>query len=232
MSKFSVLLAGLALNLFFCVSASADWQGTMSISSSAREGKTTQGHIFGKPGISRADLSMGQHETSSIVDYRSGKVIVLMHAQKALMETKLDPAQHGISCTSSDLLGCFKNLGYHKTGSESVNGHSCDTYEADLTPKATGKKIHQKIWYPTDLKEVPFLRTVSTHDDGKTTSVNITDVKVGPVAASQFEAPSDYKKMAAPDLSGLAEAMKARHGAPHGGMTPDAAEAMKKALMH
>ncbi len=63
---------------------------------------------------------------------------------------------------------------------------------------------------------MPFLRTQSSNDSGVTSSLNLTNVKIGPQPDSLFVAPADYKPMQSP----TAGAPGAHPGGAPGGLNP------------
>jgi hypothetical protein len=175
--------------LFVSLSARADWRGKMTITSSG-SAKPVSGKVSGKGDLLRFDLEIRGHQVSSIMNYKSEHVTILLHAQKLSVPALFDPVRFGVVCPPERLEACLASRGFKVTGSEKVNGHPCAVYEGDLP--LDGHAAHQKLWHPQDLKEVPFIRA-STDTGQRTTTVNVVDVHVGALADSHFLAPESYK---------------------------------------
>jgi hypothetical protein len=87
-----------------------------------------------------------------------------------------------------------------KTGSETLDGHSCTKYDVVFYKKEKPEeKFKGRIWEATDLgglvirheMEVP----AGQHMGGGTMVVEMKDVKVGAATADMFTVPADYRKV-------------------------------------
>jgi hypothetical protein len=170
--------------------ARADWQGKMTMTATGAAAPVT-GKISAKGELMRVDMDVHGQATSAIVDYKVQRVTMLLHARKFVMQTALDPARFG-ACSAHDIDGCLAKRGFKATGAESVNGHPCKIYEADNA--INGKPAHQKLWRPTDLKEVPFVKC-STTSGAHVTTLDVNEIADATLADSAFQAPSDYKAL-------------------------------------
>ena len=178
--------------------AHADWQGEMQIKMDKNPTKMA-GKAYGKDGALRVDMDVEQGgKVSMISDYPHHKVYTLMHAQKMYATGDMNGMGAKMpSCSTKDIEGCLEKNGYKKTGSDSANGHPCDVYEKD--DKISGVKNHQKLWRPTDLKEVPFVRTESKSASDTLSTFDILNVKiVSALSSSLFSPPADYHVLQMP----------------------------------
>ncbi|NMO15557.1 hypothetical protein HPC49_30535 [Pyxidicoccus fallax] len=245
-------LSGLAAaTLLMATPALADWQADATTKFTPPAGQKAPpemtGKIYGRKGVLRMDSQTPGPDgkplqVSFIFNYEKRTGTTVMHTQKMVMERSLDdlPVKLPGSCTgkTQDFDACFKEQGYKKVGNEKVNGHSAVVYEG-MTPDIHGRPSRQKVWRPTDLAEVPYIRAQTFGAGGDVTEVNLTNIQTGPVPDSRFTVPADYQKLAAPapgampgglkpeDLKGktpeqIQELLRQRlgQGAPEGGKTP------------
>lgn len=196
-------LAGLSLFLF-PASALADWQGKMRINGTG-ENPAPVGEVYSRGADVRMDVTVRGQKTSTYVTAgpsgKDVKVVVLVHAAKLKIEEKFDPSKHGVVCAPTDAVGCLASQGFKKTGTDKVLGHPCDVYE--MTRKQGGKSIRQKVWHPTDLKDVTHLKT-EVHDGKRVVGTEVIELKPGSLPSSLFAVPSGYHAMPA----GISNMMK------------------------
>jgi len=204
-------LSGLAAAALLGASpALADWSADATTKVSPQPGQKPppdiKGKVFGRKGMLRMDTQLpGQPGTtpgmSVLFDFERRTGTTLMHAQKVASVRSLDelPMKLPLSCTgkAQDYDACFLEQGYKKTGTEKVNGHPSAVYEGTV-PGMDGKPVRQKMWRPTDLAEVPYVRAQTFNPDGHVTEINLTHVQQGKQPDSLFAIPPDYRKMAAP----------------------------------
>lgn len=76
-------------------------------------------------------------------------------------------------------------------GKDTVDGHPCVKNKVVVTDNE-GKTHESTVWNATDLKNFPV--KVETVEAGNTVTMLFKDVKLSKPEASEFEAPSDYKK--------------------------------------
>jgi uncharacterized protein DUF4412 len=178
----------------------ADWKGTINIQGAGND-KVTSGMIFAQRGKVRFEMNAQGHPMIVITDVKGQSASMLMPAQKMAMEMPAALADKKmISCSVDDIEGCLKTKGFKKTGDDTVDGHPCAVYEADSAAGET--KAHQKLWRPTDMKEVFMIKSVSVAENREVT-MTIKDIKFGKLETSLFTVPADYKKMQMPDLGAL-----------------------------
>lgn len=179
----------------------ADWKGTLDVQGAGGKGKDQQGKIFAQGGKIRFEMNAQGHEMIVITDIKGKSAAMLMPAQKIAMEMPVGKADKDmVTCSTDDIEGCLKTKGFKKTGSDTVDGHPCAVYEADQDHN--GVKSHQKLWRPTDMKEVFMIKSVS-HVESRDITTTIKDIKFDKLAASLFTVPADYKKMQMPDMSAM-----------------------------
>jgi hypothetical protein len=169
----------------------------------AQEMKTK---MYGRAGVLRVDMEQSGGPAggakSMIMDFEKRTGTMLLHAQKVAAQQSLDamPMTTPGSCKGKveNIDTCLKEQGYKKVGSEKVNGHPTTVYEGTV-PGASGTPQRQKIWRPTDLPEVLYVRTqLFNAQDQLTMEINVSNIRVGPQPDSRFAIPSDYRKMDTP----------------------------------
>lgn len=199
MKSVALMLAVLAGVTLEARDARADWEGKMKWALPKGQGPTEiNGTVRAKAPKMRIDIEMAGMPISLVLDSEKKKFVSLLHAQKMIKEMSFSEVEkHAPVCLDPrDVEGCLKKQGFKKTGAEKMNGHPADIYS--LTRNGGGMV---KVWRPTDLKEVPSVRTITTDRAGKTTEINILDIKTTAQAKSHFEVPSDYR--AVPDFKSL-----------------------------
>lgn len=139
--------------------------------------------------------SGGNQQTISIVDLAARKMFMLMPANKVYMEMPLDTNTAAWAVDEKSRGDYFE---MKHVGTETVNGYVCDKYV--LTPKKPGLEkstawIAKKLGY--------LIKSV-----GENYSMELTNIKEGPQAASLFTVPKGYQKM--PGMGGLPGAMAPR----------------------
>ncbi|MBI3542289.1 MAG: DUF4412 domain-containing protein [Deltaproteobacteria bacterium] len=220
------------ISTFACAGlARADWQGDIQMKAPRAGAPEMSGKAFGKLGAMRMDMESPQGKMSAITDWKARKVWMLMHARKMVMEHGMDRAGVDLPhCTSDDIDTCLTREGFKKTGSETVNGHPCAIYEADR--ETEGRKSHHKLWRPTDLKEVPFVRAAHSGGNGETGQVDLLNAKVvAALDASLFTPPADYKPMSMPTGMGAPGGGAPVGGPGAGGMTPEQAMKLRDEML-
>jgi hypothetical protein len=183
-------LATVSLAVLFCVAsiqARADWQGKMTMKFKMAPAPVV-GKVSAKGDLMRVDVDTSTQSVSALIDFKTQRVTMLMHQNKAIMQTGIDLARFG-ACSSREVDDCLAKRGFKATGNETVNGHPCKIYESD-TPFG-GKQTHQKFWRPTDLNEVAFVRT-TTASALENTEIDVTDIQTVSLPDSTFQAPGDY----------------------------------------
>jgi hypothetical protein len=203
-------LSGLAAaTLLAATPAFADWSAdaTTKITPAAGQQAPPEvtGKVYGRKGLLRMDSlapgMSGAVQVSNLFDFQKRTGTTLMHGQKLAMERNLDdlPVKLPGSCTGKqqDFDACFLEQGYKKVGTETVNGHPTVVYEG-TPPAMDGTPTRQKVWRPTDLADVPYVRAQTFSSTGQVTEINLTHIQQGPQPDSRFTVPADYRKMPAP----------------------------------
>jgi hypothetical protein len=202
MSKKSIALLSM-----FLVSASsvamADWSGRIEVhgteSPGGKEGPMP-GKIFAKGAKLRVEVKAHGQDAVIVADIKGGKASMLMPAQKIAMDLPASMSDKKlVSCPTGNIIGCLKSKGYKKTGGEKVDGHYCEIWEGDEL--YSNSKTHQKIWHPTDLKEVFMLKSVTRTEKGGEVLTLVKDIKIAALDDSLFKVPGDFHKMKLPDFS-------------------------------
>ncbi|WP_163864206.1 LolA family protein [Myxococcus eversor] len=220
MSSFSVrhrLSGVLATTLLLSTPALADWVGDLRVKSAPLAGQKgaapeTKGKMFGRPGMLRMDLAPAEVPggMSIIFDWEKRTGTTLFHAKKAATSRSLDDMSVKIPGTcvgkTQDFDACFKEQGFKKVGTEKVNGHPTVVYEG-VPPGAEGSIQRQKVWRPTDLPEVAYVRSQTFGKDGKVQAdIEVTNIQMGAQAAALFAVPPGYEELdatsAAPPIMG------------------------------
>lgn len=141
------------------------------------EGKTVNGKMAVSGKSTRMEMTAEGQEMVMIVKQEARTVTMLMPAMKMMMTM---PFQPQMADPTRDDKATWKKL-----GSEAVEGTPCDKYEV-----SNGKDT-SLVW--VDAKQMPVKMADKT---GKNT-ITYKNVKVGPVAAAQFEVPAGYQSMGA-----------------------------------
>ncbi|NTX02922.1 hypothetical protein HUA74_08055 [Myxococcus sp. CA051A] len=220
MSSFSVrhTLSGvLAATLLLSTPALADWVGDLRVKSAPLPGQKgappeTKGKMYGRPGMMRMDLAPAEVPggMSIIFDWDKRTGTTLFHSRKAATSRSLDDMSVKIPGTcvgkDQDFDACFKEQGFKKVGTEKVNGHPTVVYEG-VPPGAEGSIQRQKVWRPTDLPEVAYVRSQTFDKQGKVQAdIDVTNIQMGAQPASLFAVPAGYQELdaasAAPPIMG------------------------------
>lgn len=202
MTYFQRVLSGVAAGALLVASpAFADWEADLQFKPPASERgglKEMKGTAHGRKGAMRMDMQTPQGPMSMLVDYQKRTATNLLHNQKMAMQVDLTRSGADVpQCGDKDVDGCLAAGGYKSTGTEKVNGHPCTVYEKTRTGHRGPE--HVKLWRPTDLAEVPFVRSQSTDASGKPLGqVDLTNVKIASQPASLFTVPAGYQQMQAP----------------------------------
>lgn len=202
MPNFLRALSGLSVaSLLIASPALADWGADLQFKPRAGamgpgQARELQGKAYGRQSQMRMDLDSPRGPMSMLVNWEKHQTTLLLHSQKLAMQRDTGQDSDIPSCGTKDIDACLTSQGFKKSGSETINGHPCSVYEKDVA-SANGT-LHTKVWRPTDLKEVPFVRSQSSDASGVTNLLNLTNVKVGPQPDSLFVAPTDYRTMQAP----------------------------------
>ncbi|QSQ22420.1 hypothetical protein JY651_46130 [Pyxidicoccus parkwayensis] len=215
-------LSGLAVAvLLVAAPALADWSADATTKALPQPGQKAppemKGRVYGRKGMLRMDSQVPAPQggkspdlsMSVLFDFEKRTGTTLMHAQKLASVRNLDelPVKLPGSCMgkTQDYDACLVEQGYKKTGTEKVNGHPTNVYEGSV-PGMDGKVTHQKVWRPTDLPEVPYVRAQSLTDRGQM-EINLTNIQEGKQPDALFTVPADYRKVdgaaAAPPMGGL-----------------------------
>jgi hypothetical protein len=188
--------------LLFATPALADWEADLQLKPRAGSmgpgaPQEMQGKAHGRQAAVRMDVESPRGPMSVLIDWDKHQVTMLMHSMKMMMQRDSAQDSEFPSCSAKDTDACLVSQGFKKTGTETANGHPCAVYEK-TTAGGKAPPAHIKLWRPTDLKEVPFVRSQSSNDSGVTGSLDLTNVKIAPQPASLFVAPADYKSMQMP----------------------------------
>ncbi|WP_342376794.1 hypothetical protein NVS55_36250 [Myxococcus stipitatus] len=195
----------LAASLLVSMPALADWVGELRVKSAPVPGQKapseTKGKMYGRTGMLRMDLSPAEVPggMSIIFDWQKRTGTTLFHQKKAATVRSLDelPVKIPGECsgTGQDFDACFTAQGYKKTGSAKVNGHPTDIYEG-VPPGAEGSIQKQKVWRPTDLPEVAYVRSHTYDMAGKLQSeIDVLNIQTGAQPATVFTVPADYDEL-------------------------------------
>lgn len=187
-------LAVFATTIFLSPAALAQAQFSADMTIHNARGEDVKGKLYFGGKKMRTDMEMRGHSMSNITDLEAKKGYTVMHEQKMYMEHDLNrpmgpmgrgPRMPDIKqydgtnpCANQEGVTC------KKTGTETVNGRTCDVWEFDK-----GGKKQSMTWIDQKL-HVP-VKTVN--DDG--TTFELSNIKEGPQPASEFEIPSGYQKM-------------------------------------
>lgn len=197
------VLFGLSAGALLCATpALADWEADLQLKPQAGSmgpgaPQEMHGKAHGRQGALRMDVESPRGPLSVLIDWDKHQLTMLMHPMKMMMQRDTAQSSDFPTCGSKDTDACLVGQGFKKTGSETANGHPCAIYEKDTAGGKNGP-VHTKIWRPTDLKEVPFVRNQASNASGVVSSLDLTNVKIGPQAGSLFVAPADYKTMQVP----------------------------------
>jgi hypothetical protein len=195
-------LATLALfSLCSALPARADWTGTYKLHNEPPgRGRDAdqQGNISAHGTKLRIDAEGPMGKMAMVTDFKAHKGLMIMDARHAFMTVDQDKAQgHGpfasIHCDSEESAACLAQVGFTKSGVETVNGKKSDRWEHDFT-NAQGAKVHETLWVPQGVKGFAVVKEVSKSAD-KTTTFDVLDFKEGSVPAEQFEVPAGYTDM-------------------------------------
>ncbi|MCP3059227.1 hypothetical protein LXT21_10625 [Myxococcus sp. K38C18041901] len=198
----------LAATLLVSAPALADWVGDLRVKSAPAPGQKaapeTKGKMYGRTGMLRMDLSPVEVPggMSILFNWEKRTGSTLFHDRKAATTRNLDDMSVKIpgACSgkNQDFDACFKEQGFKKVGTQKVNGHPTVIYEG-VPPGAEGAVERQKVWRPTDLPEVAYVRSQTFDTKGKLQAeIDVTNIKVGEQPASLFVIPADYEELDAP----------------------------------
>ncbi len=129
----------------------------------------------------------------TITEVGSGKVIMMSTAGKTFLE---QVAQDEVPSIDDPGVVVEKK----KTGTETLDGHACVTYDIVLYKKDNPEeKYRGRVWEAIDLgglvirneMEVPEAKQAG----GGTMVFSLKDVKIGAATPAMFEVPSDYRRV-------------------------------------
>ena len=201
----------LASLLFSFGAAHAGWEGELRNSGKGipREMQGRRVEIQGHRMRMETEVN-GMGRSVFIVDWKTGKSMTVLDANKMVLEMDLRSAAQtaGLSVPYCDAtLGvekCLKEQGFVKVGSEDVNGQACDIYENK------GSDGTLKIWRPKNLGDLPAVRTVKLSASGKEEfRSDLLNVQPKNYDSKRFEVPSSYLKQ---DMTAMMGAMMKMQG--------------------
>ncbi|MBC7693212.1 MAG: hypothetical protein H7222_15715 [Methylotenera sp.] len=188
--RFILLFGALLLFVVSTRPVQADWEGSITTDAS---GSQMSGQIHMKKDLIRADFKTPT-ALSVIMNLTTAKAWVLLHMPHLALANDFSRYKNQVPmCSAADVDGCLKQHGFTQKGKETYEGHLCIVYEGHLDRK--NPKTLTKLWRPTDLKEVPSLKTLVRTVDNKGSSTYIRDVKVGAQDAKLFAVPADYREI-------------------------------------
>ena len=186
-----------ALGVSLC--AQADWQGKLHTTMEpSRPGMPPEndGEIHAKKGKVRIDQAMGGIGNGYMIyDFKTRKLDMVVPDKKAYVE--IDAPQPGsqhempVGCVTGSVQQCLESQDFKKTGTETVEGRACNVWERDRT--AGSGELRQKIWVPTDAKELVFVKQIVQGPQFTRTTV-VKDLKSAPQDDALFEVPKGYAK--------------------------------------
>lgn len=179
------LLSVIALLLCALPAAAAEFSADMLISAG---GQQMTSKLFTKGDMQRAEINTPGGKMINIINFKTGKMISLMPAQKMYME------HGGMDDAALKQIKEFRAgktpANAKKIGSEKIAGYSTEVYQVD-DPK-TGKT---KLWYSPELKYP--LKSEGQGPMGKHSMV-LSKIKEGGVSDSLFKIPAGYTKFQMP----------------------------------
>lgn len=179
------LLLVIALLLCALPAAAAEFSADMLINAG---GQQMTSKLFTKGDMQRAEINTPGGKMINIINFKTGKMISLMPAQKMYME------HGGMDDATLKQIKEFRAgktpANAKKIGSEKIAGYSTEVYQVD-DPK-TGKT---KMWYSPKLKYP--LKSEGQGPMGKH-SMTLANIKEGGVSDSLFKIPAGYTKFQMP----------------------------------
>jgi hypothetical protein len=163
---------------------SADMTSTLS-----HTGVKSTGKIYSSPPKLRIDTSAGGRESVMIIDASTKTSYMLMPQQHAYMELHADQSgaekERPLNSPPSydPKHPCPADATCKKTGTDTVAGRACDSWEMTSSRGTTKTCIDQKLFYS--------LRTVFSSGG----VVELSNVKEGKPDASLFVIPAGYRKI-------------------------------------
>jgi hypothetical protein len=136
-----------------------------------------------------------------ILDTDAGRMTIVMAERQMYMDRPADPSMMGIFQA--------RNGGFRKTGTDTVAGLSCTTYDATFNER-NGQVC---------LTDDGVLLRAHSIDPGHDSTLEATKVTYGDQAASLFETPAGYQKFEIPKMpGGMPPGMGAPQMGPRGGV--------------
>ncbi len=151
--------------------------------------KDSGGTYTGKIYATKDKIRMDIADSSVIARFDNKVVYVLIPQIKQYMEQALDKVEHPFA-GSGALPGETKR---EAAGSESVAGRKADKYKVTVTKDGKDEVVLQ--WLDAELK-VP----IKTAAEDASWSLEYSNVKVGDQPKDLFELPTDYSKLALPNM--------------------------------
>jgi len=148
-------------------------------------GGTYSGKIYATKDKIRMDIA----DSSVIARFDNKVVYVLIPQIKQYLEQGLDKVEHPFA-GSGQLPGETKR---EAMGSESVSGRKADKYKVTVTKEGKDEIVLQ--WLDAELK-VP----IKTAAEDASWSLEYSNVKIGDQPKDLFELPTDYSKLAMPNM--------------------------------
>lgn len=141
-------------------------------------GGSMNGRIF----MTKGKMRMETPQSVTITRMDKKIIWVLMPTQKMYMEQAVNPDK--TKGLSKKVEG---EIDRQKIGKENVNGYAADKYKITYTNKGNKESIFQ--WVSPDI-DMP----VKTSDIAGKWSMELKNIKIGPVPGSLFEVPKGYSK--------------------------------------
>ncbi len=188
--KLAGILPIVCLTTFFALSAGADWEATVTSTSSKGEFPKFTGKFFSKRDHFRLDTETPM-DMSIFVQSDSKKVYAGIHSFKVKLSSKADRFAGQLpACLSKDFDACVKELKLKKTGTEKIAAHECEIFEG--APKISGmKKI--RLWHWKGEAEPIFAQSILTKKNGAEVRTVFSGIEKKTHPDSFYEMPKGYK---------------------------------------
>jgi len=178
------------------------WAGIKAqIRSVIREGDQThvlQGTFYAQGDRLRLDQTMVGVSQSTIIDYFSKKVTVLIHDQKKFVDTELDDLSWRQRVMRGQIPNAeeAKNSGFtmKEIGKDKIEGYPCKVFMMNW--QEGGQVIDLKMWLATGLEGGIPLKTETQTSWGLKQSSSLHAIEKKELDENLFSAPPDYGRSA------------------------------------
>lgn len=196
----SVMLLGFCCALLSGCQDEADgWKGTIEVHQRGRESAPLmKGDLLARnSGLMLFNIAARNHELSVTVDAKAHVSWIVVHQVRKYLKGSAEEIETDslYQCAPPLIYACLEKNRFSKVGEETVDGHPCEIYEGRSFYK--GQVGTERIWHPTDLPTVYWLKAVEVISADFVLEASLKDVTPQKLDSELFKVPAGYQKLEA-----------------------------------